>query len=74
MQKSLDALILLILKNAIYYLPCSFQQSSGICHIYNGSICRDVLSNAHVFVSPNLTMNDLEERLKAAYGVIKESK
>lgn len=51
-----------------------FQQSSGICHIYNGTICRDVLSNAHVFVSPNLTMNDLEERLKAAYGVIKESK
>ncbi|XP_017005784.2 tyrosine-protein kinase transmembrane receptor Ror [Drosophila takahashii] len=51
-----------------------FQQSSGICHIYNGTICRDVLSNAHVFVSPNLTMNDLEERLKAAYGVIRESK
>ncbi|XP_034669609.1 LOW QUALITY PROTEIN: tyrosine-protein kinase transmembrane receptor Ror [Drosophila subobscura] len=51
-----------------------FQQSSGICHLYNGTICQDVLRNVHVFISPNLTMNVIEERLKAAYGVIKESK
>ncbi|XP_030383320.1 tyrosine-protein kinase transmembrane receptor Ror [Scaptodrosophila lebanonensis] len=51
-----------------------FQHSSGICHLYNGSVCIEYLKNAYVFISPNLTMNDLEEKLKAAYGVIKESK
>ncbi|ALC39199.1 Ror, partial [Drosophila busckii] len=51
-----------------------FQQSSGICQLYNGTICQEYLSNAHVFISPNITMNILEERLKAAYGVIRESK
>ncbi|XP_032595238.1 tyrosine-protein kinase transmembrane receptor Ror isoform X1 [Drosophila grimshawi] len=51
-----------------------FHQSSGICQLYTGTICQDFLKNAHVFIDPNVTINDLEERLKAAYGVIKESK
>ncbi|XP_034100680.2 tyrosine-protein kinase transmembrane receptor Ror [Drosophila albomicans] len=50
------------------------QQSTGICQLYNGTICREYLANCYVFIAPNVTMNDLEERLKAAHGVIKESK
>ncbi|XP_030569840.1 tyrosine-protein kinase transmembrane receptor Ror-like [Drosophila novamexicana] len=49
-------------------------QISGICQLYNGTICNEFLRNSHVFISPNVTINDLEDRLKAAYGVIKESK
>lgn len=49
-------------------------QSSGICQLYNGTICREFLENTHVFIAPNMTINELEERLKAAHGVIKESK
>ncbi|KAH8273781.1 hypothetical protein KR044_000261, partial [Drosophila immigrans] len=50
------------------------QPSTGICQLYNGTICREYLANSSVFIAPNVTMNDLEERLKAAHGVIKESK
>ncbi|KAM8715275.1 hypothetical protein ACLKA7_002343 [Drosophila subpalustris] len=49
-------------------------QSSGICQLYNGTICLEFLENTYVFIPPNATINELEERLKAAYGVIKESK
>ncbi|XP_034475478.1 tyrosine-protein kinase transmembrane receptor Ror [Drosophila innubila] len=52
----------------------SIDQSSGICQLYNGTICQHFLKNTHVFIPPNATINELEERLKAAYGVIKESK
>ncbi|XP_037928086.1 tyrosine-protein kinase transmembrane receptor Ror [Teleopsis dalmanni] len=47
---------------------------AGICQIYNGSTCAKYLRNESVFVPPNLSLNELEERLKSAYGVIKESK
>ncbi|XP_046865864.1 tyrosine-protein kinase transmembrane receptor Ror isoform X2 [Drosophila willistoni] len=57
-------------KSQIY----EFQQSSGVCHLYNGTICHEFLNNAYVFISPNLTMVELEERLMAAYRVIKDSK
>lgn len=46
----------------------------GICQIYNGETCAHFLRNQSVFVAPGLTIDDIEERLKAAYGVIKESK
>ncbi|XP_055840262.1 tyrosine-protein kinase transmembrane receptor Ror [Episyrphus balteatus] len=46
----------------------------GICQVYNGTTCEKYLKNETVFIPPNLTLNELEERLKAAYGVIKESK
>ncbi|XP_037894224.1 tyrosine-protein kinase transmembrane receptor Ror [Glossina fuscipes] len=46
----------------------------GICQIYNGTTCKKYLYDQSVFVPPNLSLNELEERLKAAYGVIKESK
>ena len=51
-----------------------FQIPLGICQVYNGATCRHYLSQQHVFVPPNLSLTELEERLKAAYGVIKESK
>ncbi|KAM7353618.1 tyrosine-protein kinase transmembrane receptor Ror [Cochliomyia hominivorax] len=47
---------------------------SGICQVYNGTTCLNYLSQQYVFIPPNLSLNELEERLKAAYGVIKESK
>lgn len=42
--------------------------------MYNGETCSGYLANQTVFVAPELTMEIIEERLKAAYGVIKESK
>ncbi|XP_055382066.1 tyrosine-protein kinase transmembrane receptor Ror isoform X2 [Condylostylus longicornis] len=46
----------------------------GICQVYNGTTCEKFLSNHSVFIPPNLTMTELEERLRAAWVVIKESK
>ncbi|XP_058987941.1 tyrosine-protein kinase transmembrane receptor Ror isoform X2 [Musca domestica] len=48
--------------------------SVGICQLYNGTTCSKYLSNKSVFIPPNFTLEDFEERLRAAYGVIKESK
>lgn len=45
-----------------------------MCQPYTGSTCDIYLRNQTVFVPPNLTIDLLEERLKAAYGVIRESK
>ncbi|XP_075151765.1 tyrosine-protein kinase transmembrane receptor Ror isoform X2 [Haematobia irritans] len=45
----------------------------GICQYYNGTICKDFLQG-YVFIPPNLSIEELEERLKSAYGVIKDSK
>lgn len=45
-----------------------------LCQMYNGETCSGYLANQTVFVAPELTMEIIEERLKAAYGVIKESK
>ncbi|KRG03866.1 tyrosine-protein kinase transmembrane receptor Ror isoform X3 [Drosophila mojavensis] len=56
------------------YESNGFQQLPGICQLYNGTICKEFLKNSYVFISPNVTIYDLEERLRAAYGVIKESK
>lgn len=42
--------------------------------MYTGSTCDIYLKNQTVFVPPHITLDLLEERLKAAYGVIKESK
>lgn len=39
-----------------------------------GTTCDAYLKNHTVFVPPQITIDILEERLKAAYGVIKESK
>ncbi|XP_039949267.1 tyrosine-protein kinase transmembrane receptor Ror [Bactrocera neohumeralis] len=47
---------------------------AGICQVYYGTVCEKYLKNQSVFVPPNLSLNEIEERLKAAYGVIKESK
>ncbi|KAJ6641007.1 Tyrosine-protein kinase transmembrane receptor Ror, partial [Pseudolycoriella hygida] len=46
----------------------------GVCQIYTGSTCDIYLKNQTVFIPPHITLDILEERLKAAYGVIKESK
>lgn len=55
-------------------MQINFQMPTGICQVYNGTTCMDYLSQQYVFIPPNLSLNELEERLKAAYGVIKESK
>ncbi|XP_054742256.1 tyrosine-protein kinase transmembrane receptor Ror [Anastrepha obliqua] len=54
--------------------PQTDEIPSGICQVYNGTTCEKFLKNQSVFVPPNLSLTELEERLKAAYGVIKESK
>ncbi|XP_035910088.1 tyrosine-protein kinase transmembrane receptor Ror [Anopheles stephensi] len=46
----------------------------GVCQVYTGATCEQYLRNQTVFVTPDITMETLEERLKAAYGVIRESK
>lgn len=46
----------------------------GVCQVYMGLTCDAYLRNQTVFVPPHLTIDLLEERLKAAYGVIRESK
>ncbi|XP_058831666.1 tyrosine-protein kinase transmembrane receptor Ror [Topomyia yanbarensis] len=46
----------------------------GVCQVYTGTTCEEYLKNQTVFITPDITMEVLEERLKAAYGVIKESK
>jgi receptor tyrosine kinase-like orphan receptor 1 len=46
----------------------------GICHRYTGQTCHQYLHNQSVFIPPDMTMEMLEEKLNAAYGVIKESK
>uniref|UniRef100_A0A182S6I8 Uncharacterized protein n=1 Tax=Anopheles maculatus TaxID=74869 RepID=A0A182S6I8_9DIPT len=46
----------------------------GVCQVYTGATCEHYLRNQTVFVTPDITMETLEERLKAAYGVIRESK
>ncbi|XP_049290763.1 tyrosine-protein kinase transmembrane receptor Ror isoform X2 [Anopheles funestus] len=46
----------------------------GVCQVYTGATCEQYLRNQTVFVTPDITMELLEERLKAAYGVIRESK
>ncbi|XP_037813776.1 tyrosine-protein kinase transmembrane receptor Ror [Lucilia sericata] len=55
-------------KNYIDEIP------TGICQLYNGTTCINYLAQQYIFIPPNLSLNELEERLKAAYGVIKESK
>lgn len=45
----------------------------GVCQVYSGSTCDLYLRNQSVFVPPHITIHILEERLKAAYGVIRES-
>lgn len=46
----------------------------GVCQPYAGTTCDMYLRNQSVFVPPHLTIGLLESRLKAAYGVIRESK
>ncbi|XP_065079772.1 tyrosine-protein kinase transmembrane receptor Ror-like [Ochlerotatus camptorhynchus] len=46
----------------------------GVCQVYSGTTCEAFLRNQTVFITPDITMEILEERLKAAYGVIRESK
>lgn len=46
----------------------------GVCQVYMGQTCDAYLRNQTVFVPPHITIDLLEERLKAAYGVIRESK
>ncbi|XP_029735842.2 tyrosine-protein kinase transmembrane receptor Ror isoform X2 [Aedes albopictus] len=46
----------------------------GVCQVYSGTTCEAYLKNQTVFITPDITMEILEERLKAAYGVIRESK
>lgn len=62
---------------------CSFDQTHdyeqpspelGICQPYTGRICERYMRNQTVFISPETTMEMLEEKLARAYGVIKESK
>lgn len=50
------------------------QPQLGVCQIYTGSTCDIYLRNQTVFIPPHITMDILEDRLKSAYGVIKESK
>lgn len=50
------------------------QPQLGVCQTYTGSTCDIYLKNQTVFVPPHITLDILEERLKAAYGVIKDSK
>lgn len=51
------------------------QQPLGICQPYTGATCEPFLKNQTVFVPPHLSLDSLEDNLKAAYyGVIKESK
>lgn len=45
----------------------------GVCQVYSGVTCDLYLRNQSVFVPPHITIQILEERLKAAYGVIRES-
>lgn len=45
-----------------------------LCQPYAGETCASYLNNQTVFVAPDLTMEVIEERLKAAYGVIGASK
>ncbi|GAB0087759.1 Tyrosine-protein kinase transmembrane receptor Ror [Sergentomyia squamirostris] len=45
-----------------------------ICQVYQGKTCEAFLMNQTVFVTPGISIDVVEERLKAAYGVIKESK
>lgn len=56
------------------YSIVSLQPQLGVCQVYTGSTCDIYLKNQTVFIPPNITIDILEERLKAAYGVIKESK
>lgn len=46
----------------------------GICQPYTGKICEKYMRNQTVFISPETTMEMLEEKLARAYGVIRESK
>lgn len=46
----------------------------GICQVYTGSTCGNYLKNNYVFVSPNITIEELESRLQAAWSVIRDSK
>lgn len=46
----------------------------GICQPYTGKICEKYMRNQTVFISPETTMDLLEEKLARAYGVIRESK
>lgn len=50
------------------------QPQLGVCQLYTGTTCEHYLHNETVFVPPHITIDILEDRLKAAYGVIKESK
>lgn len=45
-----------------------------MCQLYTGVTCDAYLRNQTVFVPPHITIDVLEDRLKAAYGVIRESK
>ncbi|XP_063705293.1 tyrosine-protein kinase transmembrane receptor Ror isoform X2 [Culicoides brevitarsis] len=46
----------------------------GICQIYTGTTCENYLKNQSVFISPNITIEELEERLRNAWSVIRESR
>lgn len=48
--------------------------SLGICQVYTGSTCENYLKNEYVFVTPNITIEELEARLTAAWSVIRDSK
>lgn len=51
------------------------QLPQGICLLYTGTVCEAFLKNQTVFVPPHMSLESLEDNLKAAYyGVIKESK
>lgn len=45
-----------------------------LCELYSGETCSSYLHNQSVFVAPELTLDLVEEQLKSAYGVIKESR
>lgn len=48
-------------------------QEYGICQIYTGKVCERYMGNQSVFISPEMTLEMLEEKLQAAAGVIKSS-
>lgn len=54
--------------------PLTTTTGLGICQVYTGSTCENYLKNNYVFVSPNITIEELEARLQAAWSVIRDSK
>ena len=60
--------------NTVQNITTELDQDVGICQVYDGATCATYLKNQVVFVPPQFTIDMIEERLKAAYGVIKDSK